>query len=937
MLLRSEASPVASPPSTEDTTVEEGSVWGDVFSLVLDYGKENNGNHNIPYNYKKQLPSGELVSVGRWLNHNKKLYWSGLLSTTQMNQFRQLLGSGKMNSCHSPDPSNIIRATSSGGTSTRGRRRQQPFLADEEDIVGISHSNSIMADVASVGKDSLASTQVHGQAQGHSHRHLPKKAMKPGDTIIVIDDDGEDDETWEAKFSELLKYGKRNSCDYNVSESYSTYMPNGEYVRLGKWLKEQKLAYLNHSMRSDRVHKFHQLIRDRKLDWGGSGLGSIAPKRKYESLDNSNKDTIISVDKGTPPINTSKKEHSEQERWDYIYSLLLAYGKKHSGNCNVPYEYTVTDSNGVEVCVGRWLTRQRYARKEGKLPRQRELKLQSLVDAGRLLWSKHTSNFERSEDSYEVEAEVEKRNTDGLIGSGRNQKRDLATVKNSITKEIDSFNHDSSKIISGHSINALRWNEMYALLLQYGRENGGNCDVPVKCKFMGPHGRREKLGLWLQTQKSSYQRGTLGTYRQQRLQRLVDKGSMTWSRSKPPTLPPPHLLSTITSSGALRSNAKVPIVTPENETNSSNNTGILGNDMTHDNKVSSSGESNNIVTRRNDARWDFFNDLLLAYGAEHHGHYNVPYGYVHKHTDGTNVSLGKWLSDQKRCYKKGTMYDYRQRKLQALIDNGSLNWDDIGKSHQTNAQKKKEVVVAQAESGEQNDDSDEIIPDECTGEAVGRGKGRNKADNDNRWNYMYSLLLEYIKNHGDGDCRVPCQHVVQAKDGTSEYLGRWVTKQRYKYKSGFLPSHRKIKLQKLINDGKLDWGGRRSRTIKAINTLDDSLLDNGPLNDIPLDDSLVNKDPLDDSMLSAIIKYGAARDGHCDVPVNYTYTLSDGTSIAVGKWLYECRDRYISNTLASEHKLVFDMLVEKKMLDWRIPESFSPPISSAELQQGALN
>ena len=68
-------------------------------------------------------------------------------------------------------------------------------------------------------------------------------------------------------------------------------------------------------------------------------------------------------------------------------------------------------------------------------------------------------------------------------------------------------------------MHAAEWERMHGLLLAF-KEREGHCDVPARHEEQG-----DRLGWWLQTQRTAYKRGTLEA---RRVQILEDCG-VTWT------------------------------------------------------------------------------------------------------------------------------------------------------------------------------------------------------------------------------------------------------------------------------------------------------------------------------------------------------------------------------------------------------------------------
>ena len=154
------------------------------------------------------------------------------------------------------------------------------------------------------------------------------------------------------------------------------------------------------------------------------------------------------------------------------------------------------------------------------------------------------------------------------------------------------------------------------MLLEYWRVKG-TCNVPQKLVCRLEDGREFRLGKWLNRFSQHKRKNKLSIYQLQRLQQLVDEGKLAWSL----------------------------------------NTGQIATSLMTD-----------------DNAWDERFTPMLKYGDEHGGDCNVPYDYICKGADGTEVKLGKWACNQRKRLPIGTRKD-RLAKLQVLVDAGKLWWD----------------------------------------------------------------------------------------------------------------------------------------------------------------------------------------------------------------------------------------------------------------------
>ena len=158
--------------------------------------------------------------------------------------------------------------------------------------------------------------------------------------------------------------------------------------------------------------------------------------------------------------------------------------------------------------------------------------------------------------------------------------------------------------------------------------------------------------------------------------------------------------------------------------------------------------------------WERNFAALLAF-IEKHGHGNIPSSYVHLDGD-VEVPLGMWLREMCKVRRANKLGAERYAKFQQLIDAGHLNWDG--------ASMKEESFV-------------------------------NMRSRD--WMRYYHCLLQF--RDAAGHCNVALAYEVPLEDGTSLPLGRWLRDQRLIYKAGRLPFDMLTPLQKLVNEGALQW------------------------------------------------------------------------------------------------------------------------------------
>jgi len=136
---------------------------------------------------------------------------------------------------------------------------------------------------------------------------------------------------------------------------------------------------------------------------------------------------------------------------------------------------------------------------------------------------------------------------------------------------------------------------------------------------------------------------------------------------------------------------------------------------------------------KHDENWNARFKELLSYRSEHGGDCNVPQ---------RQVKLGPWVASQRTAYKAGTLAQDRIDRLDSI----GFKWE----------QKKASVGMREEDK---------------------LGQRQNK--HDENWNARFKELLSYRSEHGD--CDISCS---QGK------LGRWVSKQRERYRAGSLAQDR---------------------------------------------------------------------------------------------------------------------------------------------------
>jgi len=351
----------------------------------------------------------------------------------------------------------------------------------------------------------------------------------------------------------------------------------------------------------------------------------------------------------------------------------------------------------------------------------------------------------------------------------------------------------------------------------------------------------------------------------------------------------------------------------------------------------------NTPDQDNDFAWNQYLDLILIYSRTH-GHCNVTKATKCKLPDGTIVYPGKWLSRQRTLHQKGTLIWHRNARLQALVDQGVLFWQNSSETR--------------------------------------------KAMETERWALMYRHLVAYGASH-EGDCNVPCDYVVKGGDGLQLELGKWLSAQRSSRAKtpAKYPEDRRIALQQLVDSGQLTWTntppgqsqshgtssglgsglghtpvsgktalGKHSRSQTSLDTLvtDTTSLPvesaatplsvSGTVNatpaasattetvsvPLPVPPSVTSPTPMQSSHqamsdmawmgnFNLLLEYSQTNitnDNDCNVPASHVIVTAEGKSVRLGKWLSKQRTEKRKGALQPDRLQLLQNLVDEGKLCW---------------------
>ena len=170
------------------------------------------------------------------------------------------------------------------------------------------------------------------------------------------------------------------------------------------------------------------------------------------------------------------------------------------------------------------------------------------------------------------------------------------------------------------------------------------------------------------------------------------------------------------------------------------------------------------------------------------------------------------------------------------------------------------------------------------------------SDKDRKWFQQCDIMLEYHRQVGT--CNVPTRMNCVLSDGTVVPVGKWLNNQRMDKSKGTLRSDRCDILQKLVNEGKLQW---------FVNPVEVS-----------------TDDDQWDVMYSALVRYGECHGGDCNVPQRYITCLENGDEVKLGLWLSRQRqlktnrDNKDVSIIRLDRMQRLQQLVDEGKLQWRV-------------------
>eukprot|EP01041_Mallomonas_annulata_P013261 gene13261-28085_t len=322
-------------------------------------------------------------------------------------------------------------------------------------------------------------------------------------------------ESWMEYYNVLISYIQQNGNNIYLSTRERFTLPDGRKLSLGRWLRSQQQLFVQGTLRSDRKALLQDLVDDGRLSW-----------------------QCIEGNPGSV----------DDISWTHQYEALLEYGEEHGGDCNITMPEKVMLTGGRTVSLGRWLGKQRTLNKNDRLRPDRKALLQSLVDAGKLVWSFDIGEYNTDDDAWDarydalvdygeekegncnipfLESRALDDGTEVPLGSWLDKQRQM--FKNNELRQ-DRQARLQQLVDAGKlkwAINVV-WEDRYHSMLSFAKNHGGTCEIPRHYAGYFDHGFDTGMGRWLQYQKISHKEGRLMPERERKLQALVDQNMLSW-------------------------------------------------------------------------------------------------------------------------------------------------------------------------------------------------------------------------------------------------------------------------------------------------------------------------------------------------------------------------------------------------------------------------
>ena len=408
-------------------------------------------------------------------------------------------------------------------------------------------------------------------------------------------------------------------------------------------------------------------------------------------------------------------------------------------------------------------------------------------------------------------------------------------------------------------INPNNWDMMYELAKKY-YEYHGNLKIPCSFKTINGYESDENgynLGVWINTQRLSYKKGTLSEDRIEKLKEIgmifEDVHKDTWNKMYELAkkyyehygdLKIPCSFKTVNGYEVYENGYSLGTWISSQRVKYKN--GTLSED-----KIKQLEEIGMIFEIKQHVAWNKMYELAKKY-YEHYGDLKIPCSYKTINgyeIDKNGYNLGFWISNQRVKYKNGTLSEDRIKKLEKIgMTFKNINDDtwnkmyELAKKYYEHYGNLKIPCSFKTINGYDTDENSYNLGAWINTQRMSYKKGILSEDkikklkkigmmfenvNDDTWNKMYELAKKYYEHHGN--LKIPRSFKTVNGYDTDEdgyNLGAWINTQRFSYKKGTLFEDRIKKLEEIG----MMWNIRKDTDTKRILCdkygIDSSLVEN---------------------------------------------------------------------------------------------------------------
>ena len=511
--------------------------------------------------------------------------------------------------------------------------------------------------------------------------------------------------SWEEMYELANEYYQKNE-NLGIPTYYKVTLEDGIIVNLGYWINNQRQSYKKGTLSEDRI----RLLENIGMKW--SIMLNLEWKENYKFAEEYYKKNghleipwnyKVTLEEGTivnlgnwirDQRQSYKKGILSEDRirllenigmkwfimlnleWKENYKLAEEYYKKN-GHLEIPQNYKVTLEEGTIVNLGIWICTQRRSYKKGTLSKDRIRLLENIGMKWTIVTLGWKENYKLAEEYYienghlEIPQNYKVTLNDGTIvnlGSWiliQRQSYKKGTLSEDRIKLLENIEMKWSIKLN------LKWSEFYKLAEEYYGENN-HLEIPRSYKIILEDGMIVNLGIWINTQRQSYKKGTLSEDRI----RLLENIGMKWTivtlewneiykQAEEYYIKNGHLEIQHGYKVKLENGTIVNLGSWINHQRQSYKKGILSEDRIK--LLENIGMKWSIMLI---LEWEENYKLAEEYYIKN-DHLEIPQNYKVTLEDGTIVNLGYWINNQRRLYKKGILSEDRIK----LLENIGMKWE----------------------------------------------------------------------------------------------------------------------------------------------------------------------------------------------------------------------------------------------------------------------